>query len=82
MFDRVGLGLLLNILFWTLAVLAATGLASLAAIEYFPGRERNEDGRSRVPARGGPAGAPAGGDAGPDGEEDEDEEPQRYRKAS
>jgi len=33
----IGLGLLLNVLIWTVAVLAAVGLAALAVIEYFPG---------------------------------------------
>jgi len=40
MADSVGPGLLLNVLFWTLAVFVATGLCSLAAIEWFPGREQ------------------------------------------
>ena len=71
MAESVGLGFLLNILFWTLAVLVAVGLASLAVLEYFPGREhktRKGAHRSRTPAaetRVGPH------DAG-----------KRYRKAS
>src|SRR5512142_907389 len=36
----IGLGLLLNILFWTVAVLVAVGLGLLAVIRYFPGREQ------------------------------------------
>lgn len=73
MSESVGLGFLANVVFWTLAVLVATGLASLAAIEYFPGRERKAKGKPRVSARG------------RNGEErrgEEDAEPERYRKAS
>ncbi len=79
MTGSIGLGLFLNVLFWTLAVLVATGLASLAAIEYFPGREERKHTGERRASRGGrPAERPA--DAQRPAEEDEDIE--RYRKAS
>lgn len=73
MSDSVGLGFLANVVFWTVAVLVATGLASLAVIEYFPGRERKAEGKPR---------ASAGGRGGEDRRREKVEEPERYRKAS
>ncbi len=73
MSDSVGLGFLANVVFWTLAVLVVTGLASLAVIEYFPGWERKAKGKPRVSA---------GGRSGEERRRAEDEEPERYRKAS
>ena len=69
----IGLGLLLNLLIWTVAVLVAVGLAALAVIEYFPGRERKS--RKGIHERRG--GAP---DAGSRVEKNGTGE--RYRKAS
>jgi len=64
MADSVGVGLLLNVLFWTVAVLVATGLCSLAAIDWFPGRERKTRSRSPKPRAGVPdTRAQAEGDA-------------------
>ncbi len=79
MAGSIGLGLVLNVLFWTLSVLAATGLASLAAIEYFPGREERKGTAERRASRGGRT-AERPREAQRPGEEDEDIE--RYRKAS
>jgi len=52
---EIGLGLLLNILFWTVAVLVAVGLASMAVIESYPGRERKTRKRTREDRGGTPA---------------------------
>ncbi len=71
MADSVGLGLLLNVVFWTLAVLISVGLGSLAVIEYFPGREhkaRKGTHGSRTPAAGSRV--------------EPDEAGEQYRKAS
>lgn len=70
---EIGLGLLLNILFWTVAVLAAVALASLAVIEYFPGRK----GRGRKGSREGSGAPPARAERGAAHGSGE-----RYRKAS
>ncbi len=72
MAGSIGLGLLLNVLFWTVVVLAAAGLACLAAIAYFPGREGS---------RRKPRASPRVDEVGHRGPE-EDEEPERYWKAS
>lgn len=69
----IGLGLLLNILFWTVVVLAAAGLASLAVIAYFPGREQ----KARKGARQDRDGAHA-----PKVSVETGETGERYRKAS
>ncbi|MGE5190032.1 MAG: hypothetical protein ACM3NF_08255 [Gemmatimonadota bacterium] len=65
----IGLGLVLNVLVWTVAVLAAVGLASLAVIEYFPGTERTR--RKRRRKERGAASAAA-----------EDEKAERHRRAA
>ncbi len=77
MTGNIGLGLILNVLFWTVAVLVVVGLASLAVIEWFPGR---------APGAGDVPGASRGANktAGPrdDATIDEEQEAERYRKAS
>ncbi len=73
----IGLGLLLNILFWTVAVLAAVGLASLAVIEWFPGRKPGVRGVPVASRRGAQA-----TQSPKDDETDEGEAAARYRKAS
>jgi hypothetical protein len=73
MTDGIGLGLVVNILFWTLAVLVAVGLGSLAVIEYFPGRENKE----LKGVHGGRGAATAA-----DSRVEPDESGERYRKAS
>ena len=73
MADSVGLGLLLNILFWTVAVLVAVGLGTLAVVEYFPGRER----KARKGVRDDGGGTPAATSRG-----DADDAGERHRKAS
>lgn len=73
MADSVGLGLLLNILFWTVAVLVAVGVGSLAAIDWFPGRKQKTRSESPKPRAGVPdTQAHAEGDAAS----------KRYRKAA
>ncbi len=74
----IGLGLILNVLFWTVAVLVVIGLASLAVIEWFPGREPETRETPRA-SRGGADPADRRSDPSPDADE---EEPERYRKAS
>ncbi len=69
----IGLGLLLNILFWTVAVLVAVGLGTLAVVEYFPGRKRKAR-KGIHEDRGGTPAARSRIDAGDAGE--------TYRKAS
>ena len=73
MTDGIELGLVMNILFWTLAVLVAVGLGSLAVIEYFPGREQEE--RKRIQRGRGAATAA-------DSRVEPVESGERYRKAS
>ncbi len=73
----IGLGLLLNILFWTVAVLAAVGLAALAVIEWFPGREPGAR-----PTAGTSRSAEQAARPRKDAATDEDEAVERYRKAS
>ncbi len=77
MTGNIGLGLILNILFWTVAVLVAVGLAALGVIEWFPGRE---PGTRATPG----ASRDANHAAEPPGEAstDEDEAGERYRKVS
>jgi len=70
---EIGLGLLLNILFWTVAVLVAVGLASMAVIEYFPGRER----KTRKGTHQGRVGTPTSRSR-----VEADETGEEYRKAS
>lgn len=76
MTGSIGLGLVLNVLFWTAAVLVAVGLASLAVIEWFPGRTRG--------VRGEPRGSRGGTQAAESrkGERDGGKGAERYRKAS
>lgn len=76
MTGSIGLGLVLNVLIWTVAVLIAVGLAAMAVIEWFPGRE---PGAREVPraSRGGGQAAQSR-----NGERDEGEDAEQYRKAS
>ncbi len=76
MTGSIGLGLLVNVLVWTVAVLVAVGLASLAVVEWFPGREAGTRKPSRARQAGGKAAEPR--KKAPD--EEENAEP--YRKAS
>lgn len=69
----IGLGLLLNILFWAVAFLVAVGLGSLSVIRYFPGREQKARKGTRQ-ERGGARAARGSVEADGTGE--------RYRKAS
>ncbi len=77
MTGSIGLGLILNVLFWTAAVLVVVGLAALAVIEWFPGRGPRAGEVSRT-ARG--AGRPA--ESRDDAATGEDEAVEKYRKAS
>ncbi len=76
--SSIGLGLILNVLFWTVAVLVVVGLAALGVIEWFPGRE---PGTQATPgaSQGGADAANRGNEASKD---EDDEAVERYRKAS
>ncbi len=75
--SSIGLGLILNVLFWTVAVLVVVGLASLAVIEWFPGREPGARATPRSSRDADHAAEPPG-----EASTDEDEAAERYRKAS
>jgi len=76
MTGSIGVGLFLNVVFWTVAVLVAVGLAALAVIEWFPGREPGAHG---VPGASRGEGQPAESRKPETGE---GESAGRYRKAS
>ncbi len=78
MTGSIGLGLVLNVLFWTVAVLVVAGLAALAVIEWFPGRE-TDAGAGAHASRGAARDAEPGKGAR---DEDGGEGAERYRKAS
>lgn len=75
MTGSIGVGLFLNVVFWTVAVLVAVGLAALAVIEWFPGREPEARG---VPGASRGEGQPAESRKPETGE---GESAGRYRKA-
>ncbi len=77
MTGSIGLGLILNVLFWTVAVLVVVGLAALAVIEWFPGRE---SGARETPRAS--RGAEHAAEPRSDASTDEGEAAERYRKAS
>ncbi len=77
MTGSIGLGLILNVLFWTVAVLVVVGLASLAVIEWFPGRA---PGAGEAPRASRGVDKVAG--SRDDATMDEEQEAGRYRKAS
>ncbi len=66
------LGLILNVLFWSVGVLCLVFIAAWIATEYFPGRGRKEKKDVRT--------IDSGGKSGIDSPEKEGEK--RYRKAS